>query len=45
MTDHMLTDELREAERRLQAAMLAGDVAALDQLLDDRAIFTGGGWR
>lgn len=34
-------DELREAERRLQAAQLAGDVVALDRLLDDRLIFTG----
>ena len=42
MTEHTLTDELREAERRLQAAQLAGDVAALDQLLDDRLIFTYG---
>src|SRR3712207_882948 len=33
-------DELREAEHRLQAAQLAGDVTALDQLLDDRLIFT-----
>jgi ketosteroid isomerase-like protein len=39
--DHARTDELREAERRLQAAQLAADVAALDQLLDDRLIFTG----
>ena len=42
MADDNLTDELRQAERRLQAAMLAGDVAALDQLLDDRLIYTGG---
>lgn len=35
-------DELRNAERRLQAAMLAGDVSALDHLLDDRLIYTGG---
>lgn len=33
---------LRAAERRLQAAQLAGDVAALDGLLDERLIFTGG---
>ncbi|MFC4127881.1 nuclear transport factor 2 family protein [Nocardia rhizosphaerae] len=33
---------LREAERRLQAAQLAGDVGALDELLDDRLIFTFG---
>ena len=35
-------DELRAAERRLQAAQLAGDTAALDQLLDDRVLFTSG---
>ncbi|MGX1810289.1 nuclear transport factor 2 family protein [Nocardia sp. NPDC055321] len=34
--------ELREAERRLQAAQLGGDVQALDELLDDRLIFTFG---
>lgn len=34
--------ELRAAERRLQAAQLAGDVAELDRLLDDRLIFTFG---
>ena len=33
-------DELRDAEHRLQAAQLAADVTALDQLLDDRLIFT-----
>jgi ketosteroid isomerase-like protein len=32
---------LRSAERRLQAAQLASDVAALDELLDDRLVFTG----
>ena len=37
-----MRDDLREAERRLQAAQLAGDVEALDRLLDDRLIFTGG---
>jgi uncharacterized protein DUF4440 len=42
MAEHTLTDELREAERRLQAAQLAGNIAALDQLLDDRVIFTFG---
>jgi ketosteroid isomerase-like protein len=36
------TEELRAAERRLQAAQLAGDADALDQLLDDRLIFTLG---
>ena len=40
MTKRAPTDELRAAERRIQAAQLAGDTAALDQLLDDRAIFT-----
>ncbi|NUS44944.1 MAG: nuclear transport factor 2 family protein [Mycobacteriaceae bacterium] len=34
--------ELREAERRLQAAQFAGDVQALDELLDDRLLFTLG---
>lgn len=42
MTEKTLTEELRKAERRLQEAQLAGDVAALDQLLDDRLIFTFG---
>ncbi|GIH24047.1 hypothetical protein Aph01nite_23570 [Acrocarpospora phusangensis] len=37
-----LTTSLREAERRLQAAQLAGDADALDDLLDDRLIYTGG---
>jgi hypothetical protein len=36
------TEALREAERRLQAAQLAGDVTALDRLLDDRLRFTFG---
>ncbi len=36
-------EDLRDAEHRLQAAQLAGDVDALDQLLDDRLIFTFGG--
>ncbi|MEU5876397.1 nuclear transport factor 2 family protein [Spirillospora sp. NPDC047279] len=35
-------EDLRNAERRLQAAQLAGDVEALDRLLDDRLIFTFG---
>jgi ketosteroid isomerase-like protein len=35
-----LEAELRAAERRLQAAQLAGDVDALDALLDDRLIAT-----
>ncbi|MFI7598907.1 nuclear transport factor 2 family protein [Actinoplanes sp. NPDC049681] len=33
--------ELRDAERRLQAAQVASDVPELDRLLDDRLIFTG----
>ncbi|MDH2430415.1 nuclear transport factor 2 family protein [Sphaerisporangium sp. TRM90804] len=41
MTDDTRTAELRSAERRLQAAQLASDVNALDELLDDRLIFTG----
>ncbi|MEO3810274.1 nuclear transport factor 2 family protein [Sphaerisporangium sp. B11E5] len=35
------TASLREAERRLQVAQLAGDADALDLLLDDRLVFTG----
>lgn len=35
------TDALRAAERRLQAAQLAADADALDELLDDRLVFTG----
>jgi hypothetical protein len=34
-------EELREAERRLQRAQLASDVAELDALLDDDLVFTG----
>jgi ketosteroid isomerase-like protein len=34
-------DALREAERELQSAMRAGDVGALDRLIDDRVIATG----
>ncbi|MEW9552620.1 nuclear transport factor 2 family protein [Nonomuraea sp. NPDC050783] len=41
-TTEDLTSALREAERRLQAAQLAGDADALDDLLDDRLIYTGG---
>ena len=40
MTDHELFADLQNAERRLQAAMLAGDVDELDALLDDRLIAT-----
>jgi hypothetical protein len=35
-----LEESLRTAERRLQAAQLAGDVAELDRLLDDRLFAT-----
>ena len=37
-----LTAALRAAERRLQTAQLAGDADALEDLLDDRLIYTGG---
>ena len=36
-----MDDELRDAERRLQAAQVSSDVDALDRLLDDRLVFTG----
>ncbi|NUO55031.1 MAG: nuclear transport factor 2 family protein [Hamadaea sp.] len=36
-----MTDDLYAAERRLQAAQLAADAATLDELIDDRLIFTG----
>lgn len=39
--DDELTSALLAAERRLQAAQLAADVDVLDQLLDDRLVFTG----
>lgn len=32
---------LHEAEQRLQTAIRAGDVTALDLLLDDRVVYTG----
>ncbi|MBB2947358.1 hypothetical protein FB565_007126 [Actinoplanes lutulentus] len=32
---------LRDAERRLQQAQLTSDVEVLDQLIDDRLVFTG----
>ncbi|MEU4221402.1 nuclear transport factor 2 family protein [Actinoplanes sp. NPDC026623] len=41
MEDEVRAEELRRAERRLQAAQLASDVASLDLLLDERLIFTG----
>ncbi|MEV4516135.1 nuclear transport factor 2 family protein [Dactylosporangium sp. NPDC049525] len=34
-------DLLKAAERRVQAAQLAGDVAVLDEMIDDRLVFTG----
>ena len=34
-------DGLRQADRQLQAAQLAGDVDALDRLLDDRLVAIG----
>jgi hypothetical protein len=42
MAEHARPDYLREAERQLQAARLAGEIATLDQLLDDRPVFTYG---
>ena len=36
-------ESLLTAERRLQAAQLAADAGALDELLDDRLVFTGPG--
>ena len=42
MAERTLPEELWEAERRLQAAQLAGDAAALEKLLDDRLIFPFG---
>ncbi|GAA3165922.1 hypothetical protein GCM10010466_65910 [Planomonospora alba] len=42
MTDRStLAEELYAAERRLQAAQLAGDVEELDRLLHERLVFTG----
>lgn len=41
MPDSALEAELLEAERRLQAAQRAGDVAALDELLDEHLIAIG----
>jgi hypothetical protein len=41
MADDRLVEELHEAERRLQAAQLAGDAEALDGLLHERLVFTG----
>ena len=41
MTTTPATDDLLRAERALQAAQRAGDVAALDRLLDDRLVAIG----
>jgi ketosteroid isomerase-like protein len=41
VADVDLTETLRAAERRLQAAQLASDVPALTELLDDSLLFTG----
>ncbi len=41
MTDDLVAS-LLAAEHRLQAAQLAGDADALDDLLDDRLVYTGG---
>jgi ketosteroid isomerase-like protein len=37
----MTEESLRAAERRLQAAQLASDITALDELIDDAMWFTG----
>src|SRR5690348_11001648 len=41
MPEPTMADDLLAAERRLQAAQRAGDVAALDQLLHDRLVAIG----
>ncbi|GAA3408998.1 nuclear transport factor 2 family protein [Streptosporangium vulgare] len=41
MADRTLIDALHEAEQRLQAAQLSGDVEMLDRLLDEQLVFTG----
>ncbi len=41
MSDSDLVTSLHAAERQLQAAQLASDVAVLDELLDDGLLFTG----
>jgi ketosteroid isomerase-like protein len=41
MPDDDHTESLRAAERRLQAAQLASDVDALNELIDDTGRFTG----
>lgn len=45
MSDADRVEQLRTAERQLQAAQLASDVAELDRLIDDRLLFTGPGGR
>jgi uncharacterized protein DUF4440 len=39
--DIAAAEALREAERRLQRAQLASDAETLDQLIDERLVFTG----
>ncbi|GAA3761804.1 hypothetical protein GCM10022225_54430 [Plantactinospora mayteni] len=41
MSEDSRVEALRAAERRLQAAQLASDVAELDRLIDERLVFTG----
>ena len=41
MLENPTTEGLLRAERQLQAAQLAGDVDALDRLLDDRLVAIG----
>jgi ketosteroid isomerase-like protein len=41
MSNDEPTESLRAAERRLQAAQLTSDVAALTELMDDAVRFTG----
>jgi ketosteroid isomerase-like protein len=41
MPEPTMAEDLLAAERRLQAAQRAGDVAALDALLDDRLVAVG----
>ncbi|WP_099023729.1 nuclear transport factor 2 family protein [Mycolicibacterium palauense] len=39
--DQARVSALADAERRLQAAQLTSDVVALEELIDERAVFTG----
>ena len=41
MTNITTLNEINQQEERLRIAMLAGDVQALDALIDDRLIFIG----